>query len=134
MPRTRRNGQHLQVYLPCFTYRIWWYINLKKLARVEPSTKIFSIPNAAHHFYTSTTVLSPGMHTTTNTMRAAVRMNGDNEFVIKDVPKPTPGPNQVLLKIEAAGVCHSDTFLLSDDIPDDRAYIGGHENVGVVIK
>ncbi|KAH9939059.1 N-benzyl-3-pyrrolidinol dehydrogenase [Epithele typhae] len=66
-------------------------------------------------------------------MRAAVYSNGDNEFVIQDVAVPTPGPSEVLLQIAAAGVCHSDTFILSDDIPDSRTYVAGHENVGYAI-
>ena len=67
-------------------------------------------------------------------MRAAVRINGQNEFIIQKVPIPVPGPKQVLLKVAAAGVCHSDTFILSDFIPDPRKYITGHENVGRAVK
>ena len=64
----------------------------------------------------------------TNTMRAALYVPGQNELVLEDVAIPNPGPNQVLLKIAAAGVCHSDTFLLSAAVPDPRSYILGHEN------
>ncbi|OSD03994.1 GroES-like protein [Trametes coccinea BRFM310] len=68
------------------------------------------------------------------TMKAAVLVPGNNELVLQDVPVPVPGPKQVLLKVAAAGVCHSDTFLLSATLPDTRTYIPGHENVGYAVK
>ena len=64
-------------------------------------------------------------------MRAAVYVPGNNELVLETKPVPTPKPNQVLLKVVASGVCHSDTFVLSAAIPDPRTYTLGHENVGV---
>ncbi|OSD03995.1 GroES-like protein [Trametes coccinea BRFM310] len=74
------------------------------------------------------------MTTIPQTMKAAVLVPGNNELVIQDVPVPTPGPNQVLVKIAAAGVCHSDTFILSAALPDSRSYILGHENVGYAVQ
>ncbi|KAI0368691.1 N-benzyl-3-pyrrolidinol dehydrogenase [Pilatotrama ljubarskyi] len=70
----------------------------------------------------------------TSTMKAAVYHPGNNELVLEDVPVPTPGPKEVLVKIAASGVCHSDTFLLSAAIPDNRSYILGHENVGYAVQ
>ena len=32
---------------------------------------------------------------------------------IADVPKPSPGPGQIVIKIGGAGVCHSDLFVAS---------------------
>ena len=63
-------------------------------------------------------------------MQAAVLHPGNIELTVEEVPIPTPGPDQVLLKVAAAGVCHSDTFILSAALPDSRSYILGHENVG----
>ena len=68
------------------------------------------------------------------TMRAAVYHPGDDQLVLEHVPRPAPGPNQVLLKVAAAGVCHSDTILLNDILDDTRTYIFGHENVGWAIE
>lgn len=56
--------------------------------------------------------------------------------VIEDVPIPTPGPGQVLVKIGGAGVCHSDLHVL------DYGAVGaaggpftlGHENAGWVAE
>ncbi len=72
--------------------------------------------------------------TTATHMRAAVYVPGNNELVLQHVPIPTPGPQQVLLKIAASGVCHSDTFVLSGALPDPRTYILGHENVGYAVQ
>lgn len=41
------------------------------------------------------------------TMRAA-RFYGKKDIRIDDVPKPEPGPGQVLVGIEWAGICGSD--------------------------
>ncbi|KAL5483611.1 hypothetical protein ACEPAI_8843 [Sanghuangporus weigelae] len=67
-------------------------------------------------------------------MQAAVYVPGnpslkiDNHFEI-----PKPGPKQVLLKIQASGVCHTDVFLLSTAPSDGRTYIMGHEATGIAV-
>lgn len=51
------------------------------------------------------------------------------------VPDPEPGPGQVLLKVTAAGVCHSDIAVMSwpaDQIPFPLPLTLGHEGVGTV--
>ena len=54
---------------------------------------------------------------------------------IREVPTPQPGPGEVLLKVTAAGVCHSDEYFTS--LPADEYTFGlpltlGHEGAGVV--
>ncbi len=59
----------------------------------------------------------------------------DGKLVIKDVPKPSPGHEEVLVKITTAGVCHSDLHLVKGDWP---AFVRpfpipmGHEGIGIV--
>ncbi|KAI0633255.1 GroES-like protein [Trametes polyzona] len=66
-----------------------------------------------------------------DTMLAAVYQPGQNNLVLDpSFPVPTPGEGQVLLKIAASGVCHTDVFYLSAARPDPRTYILGHEIVG----
>ncbi|WP_328473585.1 NAD(P)-dependent alcohol dehydrogenase [Streptomyces sp. NBC_00448] len=51
------------------------------------------------------------------------------------VPDPEPGPGQVLLKVTAAGVCHSDIAVMSwpaDSFPYALPLTLGHEGVGTV--
>lgn len=52
---------------------------------------------------------------------------------VVDVPTPSPRPGEVLVEVTAAGLCHSDWFLM--DLPADRYSFGlpltlGHEGVG----
>ena len=57
---------------------------------------------------------------------------------VVEIDKPVPGPGQVLLKVTAAGLCHSDVFVMS--IPEDQYFLGtlpltlGHEGVGTVVE
>ncbi|MEV7217084.1 NAD(P)-dependent alcohol dehydrogenase [Kitasatospora cineracea] len=51
------------------------------------------------------------------------------------VPDPEPGPGQVLLKVTAAGVCHSDIAVMSwpaEQLPFPLPLTLGHEGVGTV--
>ncbi|MFR9727333.1 NAD(P)-dependent alcohol dehydrogenase [Streptomyces sp. MS19] len=51
------------------------------------------------------------------------------------VPDPEPGPGQVLLKVAAAGVCHSDIAVMSwpaDTFPFQLPMTLGHEGAGTV--
>lgn len=51
------------------------------------------------------------------------------------VPDPEPGPGQVLLKVTAAGVCHSDIAVMNwsaDQLPFQLPLTLGHEGVGTV--
>ncbi|GIJ27334.1 oxidoreductase [Micromonospora qiuiae] len=58
----------------------------------------------------------------------------DPELVEADEPKP--GPGQVVVKIGAAGACHSDLHLMHDfeagTVPWNPPFILGHENAGWV--
>ena len=76
-------------------------------------------------FYT----VQPSTGGSASSSSGPVRVDG-----LEHVPRPAPGPNQVLLKVAAAGVCHSDTILLNDILDDTRTYLFGHENVGWAIE
>lgn len=58
----------------------------------------------------------------------------DPELV--EVPKPIPGPGQVVLRIGGAGACHSDLHLMHDFdagmLPYEVPFTLGHENAGWV--
>ncbi|MTD16058.1 alcohol dehydrogenase catalytic domain-containing protein [Nakamurella sp. YIM 132087] len=55
---------------------------------------------------------------------------------VVEIADPTPGPGQILLRITAAGLCHSDDFIMS--LPAEKAaryalpMTLGHEGAGVV--
>ncbi|HEY4175473.1 MAG TPA: alcohol dehydrogenase AdhP [Kofleriaceae bacterium] len=68
-------------------------------------------------------------------MKAAVVRELGKPLVIEEVPVPTPGPNQVLVRIHATGVCHTDVHAANGDWPvkPTPPFIPGHEGAGVVV-
>lgn len=70
----------------------------------------------------------------THTMLGGFYVPGNNKVVLKETPIPTPTATQVLLRVVAAGVCHSDVFFLSGAPLDTRTYILGHENAGYAVS
>jgi len=70
-------------------------------------------------------------------MRAAVLREFGGLVTIEQVETPAPGPGEVLVKVQACGVCHSDLHLSQGDWDLLRGItkmplIGGHEIAGVV--
>jgi propanol-preferring alcohol dehydrogenase len=67
-------------------------------------------------------------------MKAAVVREFSKPVVIEDRPIPEPGPGQVLVKIEASGLCHTDIHAANGDWPvkPSPPFIPGHEGVGIV--
>lgn len=52
---------------------------------------------------------------------------------LAELPVPTPGPGQVLLQVEACGVCRTDLHLIDGELPDPvLPMVPGHEIVGRV--
>jgi propanol-preferring alcohol dehydrogenase len=67
-------------------------------------------------------------------MRAAVVTAFDRPLSIEEVPTPEPGDEQVLVRIEASGLCHTDIHAARGEWPvkPTPPFIPGHEGVGVV--
>ncbi|KAJ6471145.1 GroES-like protein [Mycena vitilis] len=69
------------------------------------------------------------------TMVAAVYYPGNNNLVIdKKYPIRPLGEDEILLKVSACGVCHSDVLTLTGVALDTRKYIYGHEISGVPVR
>jgi len=64
-------------------------------------------------------------------MRAIV-FDGDKAEVRTDVEVREPGPTEVRVAIQAAGVCHSDASVIDGTIPFPTPLVMGHEGAGVV--
>lgn len=63
-------------------------------------------------------------------MKAAVYV-GNRTVDIRDVPTPEIGPGEILIRVEACGICHTDLKKIEYDLlPAPRIY--GHETAGVV--
>ena len=50
-------------------------------------------------------------------MRAAVVPGFGQPLVIEDRPVPEPGPGQVVVRMEASGLCHTDIHAANGDSP-----------------
>ena len=67
-------------------------------------------------------------------MKAAVVPAVSSSWQIKDVPQPQPGPNQVLVKMHASGICYTDVHLTLGHFPGPPfPRILGHEPVGEIV-
>ena len=68
------------------------------------------------------------------TMKAAVVREFGQPLVIEEVAMPQVGPGQILVKVAAAGVCHTDLHAADGDWPvkPKPPFIPGHEGVGYV--
>jgi threonine dehydrogenase-like Zn-dependent dehydrogenase len=66
-------------------------------------------------------------------MRASV-FEGDGRLSVRDIPKPEPGPGEVLVEVEACGICGSDVQIISvpPGHPSTPPVVIGHEFVGRV--
>lgn len=67
-------------------------------------------------------------------MRAAVVHNFREPLTIEEVAVPEPGPGQILVRVAASGVCHTDLHAADGDWPvrPKLPFIPGHEGVGHV--
>jgi propanol-preferring alcohol dehydrogenase len=67
-------------------------------------------------------------------MQAACVEEFGKPLVLKEIPIPTPGPGEVLVKTEACGVCHTDIHAANGDWPvkPHVPFTPGHEAIGIV--
>jgi propanol-preferring alcohol dehydrogenase len=67
-------------------------------------------------------------------MQAAVVTDFTQPLEIQELPTPEPGPGQVLVRIEACGLCHTDIHAAHGDWPvkPTPPFVPGHEGVGIV--
>jgi D-arabinose 1-dehydrogenase-like Zn-dependent alcohol dehydrogenase len=66
-------------------------------------------------------------------MKAAIVPAANSAWVLKDIPTPEPGPNQVLIKIRASGMCYTDVHQTHGMIPLSFPLTLGHEPVGEIV-
>ncbi|CUR56189.1 Alcohol dehydrogenase [metagenome] len=67
-------------------------------------------------------------------MKAAVVTSFTDPLEIQERPAPTPGTGQVLVRIEASGLCHTDIHAAHGDWPvkPTPPFVPGHEGVGII--
>lgn len=67
-------------------------------------------------------------------MQAMIFQGVGEPLHLKEVPLPVPGPEQVLIKIHACGVCRTDLHILDGDLKSPKLpLILGHQIAGTVV-
>ena len=66
------------------------------------------------------------------TMKSLVLVE-PGKLVLEERPVPSPGPGEVLIRVKAAAICHTDFFTLSGEYPGCKyPTVLGHEFSGIV--
>ena len=66
-------------------------------------------------------------------MQAAVVPAAKARWKLEDMPTSDPGPNQVLIRIRASGLCYTDVHQTNGQLPGAFPRILGHEPVGEIV-
>jgi L-iditol 2-dehydrogenase len=74
----------------------------------------------------------PRDHRWGETPMKAVRFEGVKELSLREVPKPAPGPDDLLMRVEACGICGTDRHVFHGEFPASAPVTLGHEFCGIV--
>ena len=67
-------------------------------------------------------------------MRGLMKLaTGLGHVDVGDVPTPVPGPGEVLVEVQATGICGADLHIKDDEFPSRPPVVMGHEVSGVVV-
>ena len=66
--------------------------------------------------------------------KAAILWGQNEKWQIEEVELDPPKEGEVLVKLAATGLCHSDDHLVTGDIPMPYPVVGGHEGAGVIVQ
>jgi len=67
-------------------------------------------------------------------MKAAVLYEPNTPLKLEDVTLDDPQENEILVKLVATGVCHSDLHFMKGEVPQSTPFVPGHEGAGIVEK
>ncbi len=62
----------------------------------------------------------------------AVRLEAVGRLALRTLPRPVPGPKDLLVRVEACGICGTDRHLLHGEFPAEPPVTLGHEFCGIV--
>ncbi|MEO6629397.1 MAG: S-(hydroxymethyl)mycothiol dehydrogenase, partial [Aquihabitans sp.] len=65
-------------------------------------------------------------------VRAVVATAKGAPVTVETIEVPNPGPGEVLVRVQACGVCHTDLHYREGAINDDFPFLLGHEAAGVI--
>ncbi|UVE95120.1 S-(hydroxymethyl)mycothiol dehydrogenase [Dietzia sp. B32] len=66
------------------------------------------------------------------TVKGVIARSKGSEVELVDVVVPDPGPNDVIVRVQACGVCHTDLAYRDGGINDEYPFLLGHEAAGIV--
>ncbi len=67
-------------------------------------------------------------------MKAAIFENPNQPWSIREIEKPSPGPNDIVIKIHASGICGTDVHISRGYFPVPAPLVLGHEPVGEIVE
>jgi len=67
-------------------------------------------------------------------MKAAVLSEVGGHLILEEIPRPSPKAGEVLVKIAACGVCHTDLHVIKGEVKFPLPCVLGHEISGVVAE
>ena len=62
----------------------------------------------------------------------ALRLESVGNLFVREVDKPIPGPDDLLVRVEACGICGTDRHLFLGEFPSRPPVTIGHEFAGIV--
>lgn len=66
-------------------------------------------------------------------MKAMVLLRPGERLRVEERAIPSPGPGEILVRVEACAVCRTDLHVVDGDLPDPTLpLVPGHEIVGIV--
>src|SRR6516225_11584432 len=66
-------------------------------------------------------------------MRAMVLQSAGSKLEQRELPDPRPGPEQIVVRVHACGVCRTDLHVVDGELPEPKLpLVPGHEIVGRV--
>ncbi len=81
-------------------------------------------------------VWDPAQDALAATMRAAVFTGANAPLRLETIPRPDPAAGEILVKVTACGLCHSDLHYMDHGVPTFKKppLVLGHEISGVVVR
>ncbi|GCB25987.1 alcohol dehydrogenase [Aspergillus awamori] len=67
-----------------------------------------------------------------STMKAIQIQQFNEPYHVSEVVVPQPEPHQVLVRVKAAGFCHTDLMALNNEFGTQLPFIGSHEPAGII--
>ncbi|HZE16890.1 MAG TPA: alcohol dehydrogenase catalytic domain-containing protein, partial [Mycobacterium sp.] len=65
--------------------------------------------------------------------KAAILWGLNEKWQVEEVELDGPKEDEVLVRLTASGLCHSDEHLVTGDIPIPFPVVGGHEGAGIIV-